>query len=101
MTLLEDFKNFLRDYRIIALSVAFVVSLAASNFILSLVNDVLLPIIRPFISSGNVRWEDLILPIGEINIRIGSFLSASLNLVIIIVLLYIFVTKVLKWKPKY
>ena len=100
MPLLADFKKFLRDYRIISLSVAFVVSLAASNFILSLVNDVLLPILRPLISSNEVRWEDLIFPIGEINIRIGSFLSASINLFIILLFLYIFITKILKWEPK-
>lgn len=100
MSVLKGFRNFLRDYRIIALSVAFIVGLAASNLIQSVVNDVLLPILRPLISSGSLRWEEMILPIGPINIRIGSFLSAFLNLFFIILVLYLFIAKILKWKPK-
>lgn len=100
MVILKEFKDFLRDYRIIALSVAFVVGLAASNFIQSIVNDIFLPILRPLISSRDIIWEEMILPIGSVNLRIGSFLSAFLNLFILLLLLYFFVAKILKWKPK-
>jgi large-conductance mechanosensitive channel len=100
MVVLKEFKNFLREYRIVALSAAFIIGLAASNFIQSLVNDILLPILRPFISSGNTRWEDIVLSVGSVNLRIGSFLSAFLNLFIILLFLYFFIDKFLKWKPK-
>lgn len=100
MTVLKDFKKFLRDYRIIALSVAFVIGLAASNFIQSFVNDILLPVLRPLISIGSVTWEEIIIPVGPVNFRIGSFLSAFFNLIIILLILYFFVAKILKWKPK-
>jgi large conductance mechanosensitive channel len=100
MHILREFKKFLREYRIIALSVAFIVGIAASNFIQSLVNDILLPIIRPFISTGLSTWEEIVLPVGSVNIRIGSFLGAFLNLAIILILLYVLIVKFIKWKPK-
>jgi large conductance mechanosensitive channel len=100
MAVLKDFKKFIREYRIIGISIGFVVAIAASNFIQSVINDIVLPIIRALFSSESVKWEDMILPIGSVNIRIGSFLSASLSLLFIMVFLYIFIDKILHWKPK-
>ena len=100
MIALKKFKEFLREYRIVGISIGFIVAIAASNFIQSLVNDILLPILNPLISNQNIRWEELVLPIGEINIRIGSFLSTLFNLVIILLLLYVLIDKILKWEPK-
>jgi large conductance mechanosensitive channel len=96
---LERFVGFLKEYRIIAISVAFIVGIAALNFIQSIVNDILLPLLRPFISSESVTWENLVIPIGSANIRIGSFLSAFFSLLLIVILLYIFVDRILRWKP--
>lgn len=98
-TVFKEFKKFLKDFRIIGLSTAFVVGMAASNFIQALINDIALPIIRPLVS-GSTRWEDIILPIGSVNLRAGSFLSALLNLFLVVLFLYIFIAKLLKWKPK-
>jgi len=74
--------------------------MAALNFIQSLVNDIILPILRPIISSKIVKWEDMVIPIGLVNIRIGSFLSALISLLLILLFLYIFVDRILHWKPK-
>ncbi|MBW3018154.1 MscL family protein [Candidatus Woesearchaeota archaeon] len=98
-TVFKEFKKFLKDFRIIGLSTAFVVGMAASNFIQALINDIALPIIRPLVS-GSTRWEDIILPIGSVNLRAGSFLSALLNLFLVVLFLYIFVDRILHWKPK-
>ncbi|MBU0930161.1 MAG: MscL family protein [Nanoarchaeota archaeon] len=100
MAVLKDFKDFLKEYRIIGISIGFIVAIAASNFIQSFVNDVFLPILRPLISNTSIKWEEIILPIGSINIRLGSFLSTSFNLIIILLVLYLFIAKILKWKPK-
>ena len=100
MKFLKQFKHFLKEYRIVGISLGFIVAIAASNFVQSLVNDILLPILRPLVSSESIKWEEMILPIGPINLRIGSFMSTSLNLIIILLLLYVIVTKILKWKPR-
>jgi large conductance mechanosensitive channel len=95
----KEFKKFLRDFRIIGLSAAFVVGIAASNFIQSLINDIALPVIRPLVS-GSTRWEDIIIPIGHVNLRAGSFLSTLLNLILVVLFLYLFIGRILHWKPK-
>jgi large conductance mechanosensitive channel len=100
MSALKEFKHFLKDYRIIGVSIGFIVALAASQFIQSIVNDIVLPLIRPLISNQSALWEDMLLTIGPVTLRIGSFLSATLNLLFILLLLYIFIAKFLKWKPK-
>ncbi|MBU0470101.1 MAG: MscL family protein [Nanoarchaeota archaeon] len=96
----KNFIKFLKEYRIIAISVAFIVSLASLNFIQSIVNDIILPILRPLFFSNSTIWEEMVLQIGSANIRIGSFLSAFLSLSIILIFLYLFVGKILRWKPK-
>ena len=57
MDVLKDFKYFLKEYKIIGISIGFIVAIVASNFIQSLVNDIILPILRPLISRGSVVWE--------------------------------------------
>ena len=99
MSLLKGFKHFLKEYRIIALSTAFVIGMEALHFIQSMVNDLILPAIRPLVSRTEV-WENIILPIGPINFRIGSFFSATLSLLIVLLFLYLFIDKILRWKTK-
>ncbi|MFH1801489.1 MAG: MscL family protein [archaeon] len=100
MAAFKRFVGFLKEYRIIAISVSFIIAIVALNFIQSIVNDIILPLVRPIISSKVTRWEDIILSIGSANIRIGSFLSALFSLLLIVLFLYIFVERVLQWKPK-
>ena len=100
MVIFKRFTEFLRGYRIIAISVAFIVGMVALNFVQSIVNDIILPVIRPLITNKAVIWEDMIISIGSANIRIGSFLSAFFSLLLILLFLYIFVDRILHWKPK-
>jgi len=96
----KRFAGFLREYRIIAISVAFIVGMAALNFVQSIVNDIFLPLLRPIISRNTLTWEELVIPIGSANIRIGIFLSTFFSFLLIVLFLYIFVDRILHWKPK-
>ncbi len=100
MKFLRNFTGFLKEYRIIGISVAFIIGMAALSFIQSFVNDIILPFIRPLFPDRFEVWEEITFSIGSANIRLGAFLSAFINLLLIIVLLYIFVELILKWKPK-
>lgn len=100
MPIFKGFVGFLKEYRIIAISVAFIVGMAALNLVQSIVNDVILLFIRPLISSKVARWEDMVVSVGSANIRMGSFLSAFFSLLLIVLFLYVFVDRVLHWKPK-
>lgn len=97
---MHKFTTFLKEYRLISISSAFIFGIVAFNLVQSLVDDIILPILRPAFSTSATTWEELILNMGPINIRIGSFLSAAFSFFIVVLIIYIFVDKILKWKPK-
>ncbi|MFH1426289.1 MAG: MscL family protein [Candidatus Kerfeldbacteria bacterium] len=96
----KRFQAFLKEYRIIGISVAFIIGMAGLDLVQSLVNDIILPLLRPLFSARFETWEDIVFQLGSANIRIGSFLSATISLLLIVLFLYLIVERVLHWKPK-
>ena len=64
MKILKEFKEFLDEYKIIGLAVAFIIGVAATSLIKSLVDNVIMPIITPFIP--NDAWQEATFSIGKI-----------------------------------
>lgn len=54
---------------------------AATALVQSLVNDVIMPIITPFVPGG--EWQAATLAIGPIVIKWGSFLGQCINFIIL------------------
>lgn len=54
---------------------------AATALVQSLVNDVIMPIITPFVPGG--EWQTATLAIGPIVIKWGSFLGQCINFIIL------------------
>jgi large conductance mechanosensitive channel len=94
MSVLSEFMDFLKEYKVIALAIAFIIGVAATALIQSLVNNVIMPIITPFIPGGN--WQAATFSIGPIVISWGAFLSAVINFVIIAFVVFIIAKKVMK-----
>lgn len=86
--------DFLKEYKIIALAVAFIMGVAATTMIKSLVDNVIMPIITPFIPGG--AWQTATFSLGSIVIGWGAFLGAVINFVIIALVVYIIAKKVMK-----
>lgn len=81
MKLLGEFKDFLKEYKVIPLAVAFVIGIAATNLIKSVVDNLIMPIITPFIPGG--AWQTATLSLGPIVIGWGALLGAIINFIII------------------
>lgn len=94
MGLMKEFMDFLKEYKVIGLAVAFIMAVAITAVVQSLVNDVVMPIITPFIPGGG--WQQATLAIGPIVIKWGSFLGALINFFIIALVIFIIAKKVLK-----
>ncbi|MEM4368693.1 MAG: large conductance mechanosensitive channel protein MscL [Candidatus Aenigmatarchaeota archaeon] len=94
MSFLKEFADFLKEYKVLALAIAFIIGAALTSLIQSLVNDVLMPIITFFIPQG--QWKDATFNLGPIVIRYGSFLSAVLNFVIIAFIVFLIAKKIMK-----
>ena len=83
---LKEFMEFLREYKIIGLAVAFIIGVAATTLIKSLVDNIIMPVITPFIPGGG--WQTATFSLGPIVIGWGAFLGAVINFIIIALVVF-------------
>jgi large conductance mechanosensitive channel len=98
MGLIKEFRDFLKEYKVMALAVAFIMGAAVNSLVQSLVKDIIMPLITPFVPEGG--WEVATLIIGPIVIKWGAFLGALINFIIIALVIFIIVKIVQKEEKK-
>lgn len=92
--MIKGFLQFLKEYKIVSLAVAFVMGEASSSLVSSLVKDVFLPLAGPFLSVES--WKDAAFHIGSVTIAYGTFLADVINFVILAFLIFIIARKFLE-----
>ncbi len=92
--MIKDFLQFLKEYNVIALAIAFIIGVASTSLIKSLVDNIIMPVITPFIPGG--AWREAVLTLGPIVLKWGAFLAEAINFVIIALVVFIIAKKVLK-----
>jgi len=81
MGMLKEFKEFLKEYKVVPLAIAFIMGVAATGLIQSVVNNLIMPLITPFIPGG--AWQTATFLIGPIVIGWGALLGTIINFIII------------------
>ena len=94
MEMLKEFKEFLNEYKVIGLAIAFIMGFASTSLIKSLVDNIMMPAITGFIPGAG--WRTATFSIGPIVIGWGAFLGELLNFIIIAFLIFVLVKKILK-----
>ena len=94
MGLLSEFKEFLYEYKVIPLAIALIMGIASTAFIKSFVDNIVMPIITPFVPGG--AWETATVSLGPIVLRWGAFLGELINFIIIAFVVFLIAKKVLK-----
>lgn len=94
MGLISEFKDFLKEYKIIGLAVAFIMGVAATALITALVNDIIMPLITPFVPGG--EWKTAKLALGPFAFAWGDLVSAIINFVVIAFVVFLIAKLVLK-----
>lgn len=94
MGMLNEFIDFLKEYNVVALAIAFIIASAATVLVKSLVDDIVMPIVTLFIPGG--AWAEATLTLGPIVLKWGSFLSALINFIVIAFVVFIIAKKVFK-----
>lgn len=94
MGVFKDFFDFLQEYKIVGLAIAFVVGAAANSLIKAFVEDVIMPSITPFIPDG--AWKTATFSLGPIIISWGDFLSQIINFLIIALTIFIVISVIPK-----
>ena len=79
--LIDEFQEFLREYKVMGLAVALIIGLAATALIKSLVDNLIMPSITPMIPGG--AWKTFMLVVGPFSWGIGAFAGDLLNFIII------------------
>jgi len=92
--LLKEFSEFLKEYKVTGLAIAFIIGAASTSLIKSLVNDIIMPVITAFIPDG--AWKEATLSLGPIVIKWGSFLGEFINFAIIALVVFMIVKIILK-----
>ena len=94
MNLISEFKEFLNEYKVMGLAVAFIIGVAATALIKSLVDNIIMPLITPWIPGG--AWQTATWTIGKVVIGWGPFLAALINFVIIAIVVFLIAKLVLR-----
>ena len=90
----KEFKEFLNEYKIIGLAIAFIIGSALTALVQSLVNDVMMPFLSLLLPKGD--WQSATLQLGPVVIKWGSFLAALINFIIIALVVFLISKKILK-----
>ena len=94
MKLIAEFKEFLAEYKVVGLAVAFIIGAAATTLIKSLVDNIIMPLITPFVPGGG--WQTATFNLGPVVISWGAFLAAVINFIFIAFAVFLIAKWVLK-----
>ena len=86
MKLLDEFKAFLKEYKVMGLAVAFIMGLYLGALVKSLVDNLVMPIVELFTPSG-FTWETFTLG----PFRVGAFIGDLITFIIIALVIFLIV----------
>jgi large conductance mechanosensitive channel len=95
--MIGEFHSFLMKHGVIALAVAVVIGGAVQKLIAAIVADLIMPIIGALTPTGN--WRTATVSIGRVKLGLGDFLGATLDFLIIALVVFLMVKALVKEQP--
>jgi large conductance mechanosensitive channel len=92
--IIHEFKEFLKEYKVVGLAIAFIIGVAITALVKSLVDNIVMPIITPFIPGG--AWKTATFTVWKIVISWGAFAAELLNFIIIAFVVFMIAKLLLK-----
>jgi large conductance mechanosensitive channel len=86
--------DFIKEYKVVGMAIAFVMGVATTSLIKSLVDNIIMPVITPFIPGG--AWKTATFALGPIIIGWGAFLAELINFLIIAFVVFMIAKMVMK-----
>lgn len=86
--LMKEFETFIMRGNVIDMAVGVIIGAAFQGIVNSLVSDVISPILGLF---ANMDLSYLVLKIGDVEIRYGSFITAVINFLIMAFVIFLLV----------
>lgn len=94
MAFIDEFLEFLKEYRIIGLAIAVVIGASVKDLVNAAVDDLIMPVVEIFLPAGD--WQAATWTVYSINFKIGHFIAAMIDFTIIALLIFAFVKYALK-----
>jgi len=94
MGFLGEFKDFLTEYKVIGLAIAFIMGAAITALVTSLVNNLIMPVFAVLIPGGD--WKEMVVDLAGVKLGVGAFLAALINFIIIALVVFMMAKIVLK-----
>lgn len=94
MSLFKEFLDFMREYKILAMAIAFIMGIAATGLVKSFVDNLIMPWVNVLTPSGN--WQEAVLSFGPVALGIGPFAAELLNFIIIAVVVFLIAKFIMK-----
>lgn len=91
---LVEFKEFIDEYKVMGLAIAFVMGVAATSLIKSLVENIVMPTITPMIPGG--AWKTATIALGPFVWGVGAFTGDVINFVIIALVVFMIAKVIMK-----
>lgn len=89
MSFRNEFLEFLEEYGVLGLAIAFVIGVAVKDLVSATVDGLIMPGLDPLLAGE--QWEDAIFTVSGINFRVGLFLSALIDFLVVAFLVFLFV----------
>ncbi len=96
--LLEEFKEFISRGNVIDLAVAFIMGVAFTKIVTSIVEDIITPLLGIFM--GGVNFSELAITLGEAHIKYGEFIEATMNFLIVAAVVFLLVRSINKLQER-
>jgi large conductance mechanosensitive channel len=87
-TIFRQFRNFMKEYSVSGVAVGIIMGIAVRDFASAIVDDFIMPVANVFLP--DTSWTEWILTLGTAQIKAGHLLSAGINFLIIVFIVFIF-----------
>lgn len=94
MQIVREFHQFVREYKVLSLAIAFVIGAAATGLVQTVVNQLFMPIITSFIPGG--AWQTATWKVGRAMIGWGPLLSSLINFIAVAVVVFLLAKYILR-----
>jgi large conductance mechanosensitive channel len=92
--MVKEFIGFLREFKVMALAIGFILATASTTLVNSLVKDILMPLLSPLLPGET--WRLATYQIGSITLAYGSFIAEVINFTILALIVFIVGKKLFK-----
>ena len=92
--LIAEFLEFLKEYKVVALAVAFIIGVASTALVKSLVDNIIMPFVGVIVPSRD--WKNATVALGPVNLGIGPFVAECINFIVIAFVVFMIAKMVMK-----